>query len=894
MNHNFIIGKTPITFIRNLAITSSFLLLCCIFTTQNAFSQSYQDAYNPKTVNIYSNVGGYMESLPNDYAANPTKKYPLIVFLHGSGEMGNGSASSLTILNRIGITRLLSGNLFPSSFSYGGTSYSFIVVAPQMKTSNDWTNSIQAVIDYCKKTYRVDEDRIYLTGLSLGGVTAWEYSTNSVNQGKGLAGALLVCPGAYPSSWQLQNLSQSQLPIWVTNNSNDPINNVSGAQSLVNAINNTVPAPPTAWLTIFNKSGHDAWTQTYDPAFTQNGLNVYQWMLSHTRSTGQTTNPPTLTASAGSNQVIMLPTNSVTLDASGSTVSSGSIISYSWTKVSGPSSGTISSPASAKTSVTNLAAGTYTFQVTVKDSYGSTATAKVTVTVNVSTDPPYVNAGIGGTITLPENSFTLDGSASKASAGNTIVSYKWSKTSGPAGGNITSPSNVITTVTNLQEGTYVYDLLVTDSRGSTKSGGTTIYVKPGQVISTDPPYVNAGKGGTVTLPDNTFTLDGSTSKASAGNTIVSYKWAKTSGPAGGNITNPSNVITTVTNLQEGTYVYDLYVTDSRGSTWSGGTTIYVKPAQTAPSTDPPTAVPSKAGDITLPTNTYIFDASASTAAPGNYIVSYLWTKRSGPTGGYVTSPNSVKTTITGLQEGYYIFDIKVTDNRGNSATHGTYIIVRADPSVSTDPPTAVPSKAGDITLPVNTYTFDASGSKASKGNTIVSYLWTKRSGPAGGNITSPNNVETSITGLQEGYYIFDITVTDNRGNSSKTGTYIIVRASPTANRSMATTDTPPIAVNTETTSTRSLLDKFSPLSVTVSPNPAVSDMNILIKGGGSGKTNIAIYNIAGKLLQQQEFNKDGEGSMNKSFNISKLPGGIYIVQVMVDNKYRQVVRVVKR
>ncbi len=891
MNQNLIIGNKPITFIRNLAITSTFFL-CSIFGSLNAFSQSYQSSYTPVTTNIYSNVGGYMESLPNDYAANPTKKYPLIIFLHGSGELGNGSATSLDVLRRVAIPRLLWSKQFPSSFSYGGKSYSFIVVSPQMKTVNDWTNSIQAVIDYCKKTYRVDADRIYLTGLSLGGVTTWEYSANSVDRGKGLAAALLVCPGAYPTAWQLSNISQSQLPIWVTNNSNDPINAASGAQSLVNAINNTVPKPPTAWLTIFNKSGHDAWTQTYDPAFTQNGLNVYQWMLSHSRSTGQTTTPPTLTANAGANQVIMLPTNSVTLDASGSSVSSGSITSYTWTKVSGPSSGTISSPSSAKTSVTNLVAGTYSFQVTVKDSYGSTATAKVTVTVNVSTDPPYVNAGKGGTITLPENSFTLDGSTSKASAGNTIVSYKWVKTSGPAGGNITSPTNVITTVTNLQEGTYVYDLYVTDSRGSSRSGGTTIYVKPAQTnASTDPPTAVPSKPGYITLPVNTYSYDGSASTASSGNTIVSYLWTKRSGPAGGNITSPNSVKTTITNLQEGYYIFDLTVTDNNGRTGRTGTYIYVYPNPNSASTDPPIAVPSKPGYITLPTNTYSYDGSASTASEGNTIVSYLWTKRSGPAGGDITSPNSVKTTITNLQEGYYIFDLTVTDNNGRTSKTGTYIYVYASDPV----PVAVPSKPGYITLPENTYSYDGSASTAAPGTIIVSYLWTKRSGPAGGDITSPNSVKTTITNLQEGYYIYDLTVTDNTGKSDKTGTYIYVYPSPTANRSMATTDTTLVATtSSEKRSTSSLLDKFSPLSVTVSPNPAVSDMNILINGGGSGKTNIAIYNIAGKLLQQQEFNKDSSGPINKSFNISKLPSGIYIVQVMVDGKFRQVKRIVKQ
>jgi dienelactone hydrolase len=892
MNQNLKIGNPPISFIRNLVLTSTFLFA---FSAKNSFSQTTQNTYRNITKNIYSNVGGYGESLPNDYAANPTKKYPLIVFLHGSGELGDGSSSSLDILHRIGITRLLWGKLFPASFSYGGANYSFIVVAPQMKTSSDWTNSIQAVIDYCKKTYRVDEDRIYLTGLSLGGVGAWNYSTSSVSHGQSLAATLLVCPGATATSTQLKNIGQSQLPIWITNNSNDPINLVSGALTLLSAINSAIPAPPKAWITIFDKSGHDAWTQTYDPAFTQNGLNVYQWMLSHSRSIAQSpASPVVVTASAGANQVITLPVSSVTLDASGSKVSSGSIASYAWSKISGPSSGTISSASSAKTSVTNMAAGTYKFQVTVKASDGSTASATVTVTVNASTDPPSVNAGKGGTITLPTNTFTLDGSLSKASAGNTIVSYKWIKSSSsPAGGDITNPTSVVTTVTNLREGTYVYTLYITDSRGSTWSGGTTIYVKPAPVTaSTDPPTADPGKPGYITLPTNTYTFDGSGSTASTGNTIASYLWTKRSGPAGGNISSPNSAKTTMSNLQEGTYIYDLTVVDSRGASSKTGTYIIVD-AGSAVSNDPPIAVPSAPGYITLPTSTYTFDGSASRASTGNKIVSYLWTKRSGPAGGSISSPNSVKTTISNLQEGYYIIDLTVTDDKGRTSTTGTYIFVY--PATQLE---AVPGKTGGyITLPTNSYTFDGSGSTAAPGTKIVSYRWTKRSGPAGGSISSPNSAQTTMTNLQEGYYVYDLTVTDNLGNTSTTGTYIFVYAAGTSNRSSAVSDSStPVINNISVVSEPVISDALAPsaLDVTVNPNPVISDMNILIKGSTKGKTNIAIYNINGKMLQQQEFNKDGSGSVNKTVNISKLPSGIYLVQVMVDGKFRKVMKVVKQ
>ena len=77
MNQNLKIGNLPISFIRNLVITSAFLFVFC---ANNAFSQTTQNTLKAVTTNIYSNVGGYLESLPNEYAANPTKKYPLIVF----------------------------------------------------------------------------------------------------------------------------------------------------------------------------------------------------------------------------------------------------------------------------------------------------------------------------------------------------------------------------------------------------------------------------------------------------------------------------------------------------------------------------------------------------------------------------------------------------------------------------------------------------------------------------------------------------------------------------------------------------------------------------------------------------------------------------------------------
>lgn len=568
---------------RNLSIFALFIVT--IITT--AYAQTMQTSLVSVYTRVQTNVGGFLESLPNDYAANPTQKYPLLIAMHGVGESGNGAPGVLEKVANIAIPRRIKTGSFPASFTVGGKTFSFIVICPQMEDPNNWRGSIQAVIDYSKAHYRVDESRIYLTGLSLGGVWEWAFLGGSVASGQQLAAALMVTPGAEPTAAQLKNVAAAQLPIWVTNNTGDPYNNPAGAIALVNAINSSVPAPPKALITIFEKSGHDAWTQTYDPAFKQGGLNVYEWMLTKTRGVAQAAPvTPVLTANAGPDQILTLPVSTITLDASSSKVTSGSITSYTWAKASGPTAGSLSLVSGGlQAKLTDVAAGTYVYQLTVKDSNGSTATDNVTVTVNaapVSTDPPTANAGSGQSITLPVNSSTVDGAASIASSGNTIASYQWTKAAtSPAGGDISSPASAKTTVSNLIAGTYTYNLTVTDIRGITNTASVTIVVNAAPA-STDPPTaLVASTMINLTLPLNEATLDGSSSVASAGNTIVSYKWTKYTGPSYSGIKTPTDPKITITKLVVGSYGFTLTVTDNNGKTSKKSVAVIVKAAPAA-------------------------------------------------------------------------------------------------------------------------------------------------------------------------------------------------------------------------------------------------------------------------------------------------------------------------
>ncbi len=119
--------------------------------------------------------------------------------------------------------------------------------------------------------------------------------------------------------------------------------------------------------------------------------------------------PPT--ANAGADQTITLPKDSALLDGSKSTDADGTITTYKWIKIAGPTSSNIIAPNLSKTLVKSLVAGVYQFELTVTDNGGLSAKDTVKIMADApGNQPPVACAGADQTITLPANSATLDGS----------------------------------------------------------------------------------------------------------------------------------------------------------------------------------------------------------------------------------------------------------------------------------------------------------------------------------------------------------------------------------------------------------------------------------------------------------------------------------------------------
>lgn len=233
--------------------------------------------HTPVTANVIANCAGYYEAIPRRYDSS-LKKYPMILFLHGIGELGNGS-SDLPKMLRAGLPRLINKKGLPPSFQVNGEHFSFIVISPQFKQrpSNDEVNKL---LKYMISRYRVDTSRIYVTGLSLGGGVTWDFSAQ---YGGIVAAAAPICGGSWPDNKRAQNIAAFNLPVWGFHNADDnvvPASYTLDYVSKINAAHPAVAAKATVWAT----GGHDSWTKAYDPATREGGKNMYEWMLQYSRS----------------------------------------------------------------------------------------------------------------------------------------------------------------------------------------------------------------------------------------------------------------------------------------------------------------------------------------------------------------------------------------------------------------------------------------------------------------------------------------------------------------------------------------------------------------------------------------------------------------------------------
>ncbi len=259
-------------------------------------------------------VKGLLEYTPTTY--NPldlTKTYPVIIYFHGNGAVGQGTTTDLCNILTDGeraVPNRIERGFFQDSVTHpvSGQLHAYIVISPQY-TIYDYPNNfpsanlVDSVITYVLANYRVDPNRVYLTGMSAGSNMVIEYSGSSVSRARRVAAVAVasICSqvGVTPNSLTVgKNIADADLPVWFLTCENDfgcpPTISRRWYDSIV--ANSPGVAPihdsldfPFSGDTLYSCRGfgHDTWTAMshsgYAPVKTGN-KNLYNWFIQFARS----------------------------------------------------------------------------------------------------------------------------------------------------------------------------------------------------------------------------------------------------------------------------------------------------------------------------------------------------------------------------------------------------------------------------------------------------------------------------------------------------------------------------------------------------------------------------------------------------------------------------------
>lgn len=205
----------------------------------------------------------YLLFLPKGYDAKGEKRWPLMLFLHGAGERGTNIWKVATH----GPPKNVATN----------PDFPFILVSPQCPEHQIWSKAVLlGLLDDIIANYAVDTNRVYLTGLSMGGYGTWDFGLTYPER---FAAIVPVCGGGELITVMLLGKEKGpalkNLGVWAFHGGMDVVVPLSESERMVKALK--AAGVHDVKLTIHPKAGHDSWTKTYQD------LELYEWLLKHER-----------------------------------------------------------------------------------------------------------------------------------------------------------------------------------------------------------------------------------------------------------------------------------------------------------------------------------------------------------------------------------------------------------------------------------------------------------------------------------------------------------------------------------------------------------------------------------------------------------------------------------
>ena len=220
------------------------------------------------------NEVGLLSYVPPGYESNDSGS-PLLIFLHGSEEYGDGSAAQLPKVLRNGIPTIIAAGDWPAELP-------FIVLMPQYSFAEAngpcaLNDEIENVIEWAGRSYRIDPARIYLTGISCGAIGVLDYLANTDDNRVAATVPISSAPFTGADGRTVRGgCAIARTPTWFFHGALDDIIPVHYAEDAVTDLNACTPAPQELKLTVYPDADHDAWTRTYDGSA---GNDIYAWLL---------------------------------------------------------------------------------------------------------------------------------------------------------------------------------------------------------------------------------------------------------------------------------------------------------------------------------------------------------------------------------------------------------------------------------------------------------------------------------------------------------------------------------------------------------------------------------------------------------------------------------------
>lgn len=198
----------------------------------------------------------YLIHVPDDYEVDPARRWPLVLFLHGAGE--RGVDPDLAALHG------------PPKLADAGHEFPFILVSPHCPESSRWDAEptvLSRLLDEVSSQFRVDPDRISVTGLSMGGFGTW---TLAVRYPQRFSAIAPICGGL----WGQSAAPIRRLPVWAFHGDADDVVPISMTEEIVTELRSL---GSDVRFTRYAGVGHDSWTETYDDP------ELYEWLLAQRR-----------------------------------------------------------------------------------------------------------------------------------------------------------------------------------------------------------------------------------------------------------------------------------------------------------------------------------------------------------------------------------------------------------------------------------------------------------------------------------------------------------------------------------------------------------------------------------------------------------------------------------